>query len=58
MTASPLDTFLVTHFERSAAPGLQIYEVDAIEADSALATDIICTHSSKDDDESAFIEDG
>ncbi len=57
MTTSPFDTLLVTHFERSAAPGLQIYEVDAIEADSALATDIICPHSSKDNDEPAFIED-
>jgi hypothetical protein len=58
MTASALYGLLVAHFDRSGGPGLQVDEVDGVEANSALPADIVGAHASEDDDEPAFIEDG
>lgn len=57
VTSPPFNGFFIGHLQGPAAPGLQIYQIDCIVADSTLSTDVISAHSSKDNDEPSFVED-
>lgn len=50
--------FLVAHLQHSTRPGLQIYQIDCVEADPAFATDVVGAHSSKGNYETVFVKDG
>ena len=58
MVPPSFNRLFIAHLQRTWGPSLQIDQIDSIVADSTLPADIVHTHSSKDDDEPVFVEDG
>lgn len=58
MASSTLYCLLVIHLQCSCCPRLQVNEINSVIANSTLPTYVVCTHSSKYNNEPIFVKNG